>query len=485
MAGYERLYRLGQEGLATELAARGAGTEPVRLLVVITATARPGLAATLGSLAAQGAADWTCSILAPPEQLETVAETVAATLGETAAARNTVTSDPAKLLPASVDPHRLVLFLFAGEQLSPLALAAYAAGLRDHETSVVYADHDAIDPQGRHVQPWFVPGWSPDRLLAQDYIRGAFAARDGSRLRAHFLDLVGPHGSAWRYQLLLALAEPAAGVEHVPRVLWSEPLGVDADRATKEAAAVTAELERRGAGAATVRCEPGLSAPVRRIEWTAPSASSRVSVIIPTTGRMDLVRGILETLAERTAYPDLERIFIDNGRGAHPEGVRALVESGATVIERHEPFNWSRLNNVGAAAASGELLLFLNDDVEAIEPGWMDDLVQQVQRPEVGVVGSLLLYPDGAIQHAGVLLVGHGGGAAHLLQGLDPDDALYLDMQRVRREVSAVTGACLMVERSTFDGGRRLRRGAGGQRQRRRLLPARRGDRPAGAVDAI
>jgi len=448
--GYERLYRLGQAELAATMAERGPGTEPPRSHVVIAAASRPGLAATLGSLAAQREADWTCSILAAPEELTDVLEAVADLPGEAATARCSVTSDPAKLLPASVDPHRLVLFLFAGERLSPLALAAYAAGLRDHETSVVYADHDAIDPQGRHVQPWFVPGWSPDRLLAQDYIRGAFAARDGSRLRAHLPDLVSPQGSAWRYRLLLALAEPAAGIEHVPRVLWSEPLGVEADRASEEAAAVTAELERRGAGAATIRCEPGLSAPVRRIEWPA-AANPRVSVIIPTTGRMDLVQGILETLAERTAYPDLERIFIDNGRGAHPDGVRTLVESGATVIERNEPFNWSRLNNAGAAAASGELLLFLNDDVKAIEPGWMDDLVQQVQRPDVGVVGSLLLYPDGAIQHAGVLLVGHGGGAAHLLQGLDPDDALYLDMQRVRREASAVTGACLMVERSTFE----------------------------------
>ena len=110
-----------------------------------------------------------------------------------------------------------------------------------------------------------------------------------------------------------------------------------------------------------------------------------------------------------------------------------------------------RLNNAGAAAASGELLLFLNDDVEATDPDWMDDLVRQVRRPSVGVVGSMLLYPDGMIQHAGVLLVGHGGGAAHWFQGLDPDDDLYLDLQRVTREVSAVTGACLMVERSVFE----------------------------------
>jgi GT2 family glycosyltransferase len=166
---------------------------------------------------------------------------------------------------------------------------------------------------------------------------------------------------------------------------------------------------------------------------------------------MDLVEGILRTLTSQTSYRDLEVVFIDNSRGAHPDGIRRLTESGATVVERHEPFNWSRLNNAGAEIASGDLLHFLNDDMEAIDSDWMDDLVRHVQRPEVGVVGSMLLYPDGMIQHAGVFLVGHGGGAAHFLQGLDPDDDLYLDLQHVTREVSAVTGACLMVARATFE----------------------------------
>ena len=451
--GYQRLYQKERADLAVDLAGgddRQGRSIGFHVVIACLASPVPGLRATLQSLAGQAEADWTCSLLAESGQVRQIAEVVAAVLGDVAD-RTAVTDDPGELLPSQTEPRHMFAFLLAGEQFSPHALQAFAAASVDDDIGLVYADHDAIDAEGRHVRPWFVPAWSPDRLLSQDYIRGAFVVRDSDWLRDQLRLPFDWRTTAWRYRLLLTLGGSRTRVEHVPHVLWSEPLNDDTSREVAEEAAVAAELERRGEGTATVRRERGLSAPVRRIEWSSVPVLPRVSIIVPTTGRIDLVRGILETLRHRTAYPDLDLVFIDNGRGAHPEGVRALRESGANVVERHEPFNWSRLNNVGAAAASGDLLLFLNDDVEAIDPGWLDDLVSQVRRPGVGVVGSLLLYPDGTIQHAGVLLVGHGGGAAHLLQGLDPEDELYLDMQRVRREVSAVTGACLMVERSTFE----------------------------------
>ncbi len=172
---------------------------------------------------------------------------------------------------------------------------------------------------------------------------------------------------------------------------------------------------------------------------------------MPTTGRRELVADLLGLLDERTAYEPREVVVLDNSRGRNPDGIALLAEAGVTLVECDEPFNWARLSNIGAARASGELLLFLNDDMHADDRGWLDALVQLALEPDVGAVGPLLLYPDGTIQHAGIFLVGHGGGAAHLLQGLDPADDLYLDLQHLTREVSAVTGACLLVRREAFE----------------------------------
>ena len=156
-------------------------------------------------------------------------------------------------------------------------------------------------------------------------------------------------------------------------------------------------------------------------------------------------------LGEHTSYAHKEVIVIDNSRGRHPDGIAELQEAGVTTIERDEPFNWARLSNAGAEQAAGGLLLFLNDDIRATDAEWLDHLVSLAVRPDVGAVGPLLSYPDGSIQHAGIFLVAHGGGAAHLLQGLHPSDSLYLDLQHVVREVSAVTGACLLVRREVFE----------------------------------
>ena len=154
---------------------------------------------------------------------------------------------------------------------------------------------------------------------------------------------------------------------------------------------------------------------------------------------------------ERTDYSNYDVVFIDNGRGANRDGIAFLLSHGHRVIERNEPFNWSRLNNVGASATSGELLLFLNDDIEITEPGWLTELVGHALRPDIGAVGALLTYPDGHIQHAGVVLVGHGGGAMHLLHRMEPGPDVYLGLQSVTREVTANTGACLMVSRRHFE----------------------------------
>lgn len=356
-------------------------------------------------------------------------------------------------LPATRDRDRLVGFLAAGERLAPAALPIMARESRGEDVALLYSDHDAVERTERHVDPWFVPDWSPDHLLSRDYVGGVYLARDTSDLRAMAPRLMASGRRSWRYELLLALSEADGRVLHVPRVLWSASavrLSADdrAHREEEEREAVERALVRRGRPA-LVRSVTAPSGPVRDIRWPI-TRKPRVSVIVPTTGRADLVRRTLHSLREGTDYPDLEIIFVDNSRGRNPDGIALLDGADVRVLERDEPFNWARLNNAGARVAAGELLLFMNDDMEVTSPDWLAEMVRQAMRAEVGAVGALLLFPDGTIQHAGVFLVGHGGGAVHLLHGQDPDGRPYLDLHRVAREASAVTGACLLVQRGRF-----------------------------------
>jgi GT2 family glycosyltransferase len=155
-----------------------------------------------------------------------------------------------------------------------------------------------------------------------------------------------------------------------------------------------------------------------------------------------------------TAGPvPIQLLLVDNG-SVEPE-TQTLVERladrpGVTVLRDDRPFNWAALNNTAASQARADVLLFLNNDVAVPAEGWLEALVRQCRRPEVGVVGARLLYPGGSVQHAGIVL-GLGGAAGHVLVGLPGDEAGYLGMAVRCREVSAVTGACLMTRRQVFE----------------------------------
>ena len=187
----------------------------------------------------------------------------------------------------------------------------------------------------------------------------------------------------------------------------------------------------------------------RRVQWSLPR-TPLVSIIIPTTGNLRFLKPCLDTLKSST-YPAIEVVILDNSRGNYPEGILYAHDQGAVVIECHEPFNWSRLNNIGADKSHGELLLFLNDDIEIIQPDWLEELVSHALRDDVGTVGALLLYPNGAIQHGGVFLVDHGGGARHLFHKQLPGKGIYRELDNCVREVSGNTGACQMIRRDRFE----------------------------------
>jgi ADP-heptose:LPS heptosyltransferase/GT2 family glycosyltransferase len=180
----------------------------------------------------------------------------------------------------------------------------------------------------------------------------------------------------------------------------------------------------------------------------------KVSIIIPTTGACDLIRTAITSIREHTAWPDYEIICLDNIRSddapAERLACKAWIAGHADqVIEIAELFNWSRFNNHGARRASGRYLLFLNDDIEVLDPHWLHGLVEHAQRPEVGVVGPQLLYPDGRVQHAGVFLARHA--ARHAFRFYPRDEPGPFGLALTQRDVISVTGACMMMRRDIFD----------------------------------
>ena len=248
-----------------------------------------------------------------------------------------------------------VLFMEAGEYLMPGALTAISQVLSRHACDLLYSDHDLVDGQGFHSSPVFTPGWSPERVFADNYTGCLHVRAVSSQLVE---DIRGCETANWRYELLLEATRQALNVERVPGVLWSALEGRSETGRSSEMDALSAYLARNGIEAGVTSNEGK-----RSIRWPLQSRP-RVSVVIPTMGKLELLKPCLLSLLENTRYDNYEIIMLDNSRGQYPEGIEFLHQQGLKVIEVNEPFNWARLNNIGAGHADGDYLLFLNDDIE-------------------------------------------------------------------------------------------------------------------------
>jgi GT2 family glycosyltransferase len=188
-----------------------------------------------------------------------------------------------------------------------------------------------------------------------------------------------------------------------------------------------------------------------RTDWAVKT--EKVSIVIPSRNNLRYLQRCLETLVNRTTYPNYEIFVVDN----HSTDEAVLVyytqllenNKNIRVLPYDMPFNFSQACNMGAAAATGSLLLFLNNDVEIVEGGWLDELVRVVQLPGVGIAGARLTYPGGSLQHAGIV-VGMTGHANHVgIKSKAWGKGPY-GPANVRRNVSAVTGACMLVRSDVF-----------------------------------
>jgi O-antigen biosynthesis protein len=401
------------------------------------------LRATLRSLASQAYRSWH-AVITGEAQTRPVEDDVRE---EVAGLAGRITCFPddseADALTARALPRDLVLPLEAGDVLSADALFELACSVNDERgAEFIYADERARNVETGQVEPFLKPDWSPALLLAANYV--------GRPWCATFALLRGTKRPLFRcsqpenFDLVLECTECASRVAHVPRVL--------AHRGERNFE--TGEAQLRALKSAFARrgldwlAEPGLIPGTWR---SRPKARPNhlVSIIISTCGTRGLVRSTIAGLRAAGAYRNIELIVVDNIADAGSALKPWLRANADIVIEMHEPFNWSRFNNVAAQRASGACLLFLNDDIEVLHPDWLEALLEPLAADDVAVAGPQLLYPDRRVQHAGVFLAGPALGR-HAFRSSGEHDPGYFGLALTQREVIAVTGACLLVRAEAF-----------------------------------
>lgn len=315
-----------------------------------------------------------------------------------------------KLASAISDDPAWVMFLSSGDRLAPGTAAIYRAQMHDPSIQVIYADDDALDNLGRRTKPHLKPDWNGELFRHFDFVTGASVIRvNREKILAEFLPIGGAGVTA------RTIDETGRAI-HIKRVLHH--------RATRP----VPKME-----AAVVRSDLPL-----------------LTAIIPTRNRVDLLSKCLAGL-ENVLYPSLEVIVVDNDSDdpATLDYLTALLAKGVRVIRHSGPFNYSAINNRAVAVAKGKLLCLLNNDIEMLAQDWLPIMASQAMRDDVGAVGAKLLYPDGRIQHAGVVTgVGNAAGHAHRL--VKPHEEGYFHRHSLPQFVTAVTAACMVLRRDRF-----------------------------------
>jgi O-antigen biosynthesis protein len=344
-----------------------------------------------------------------------------------------------------------VVRLAPGDALSGDALLTIAAEFaRNPRLALIYTDSDSEDMSGQRA-PAFKPNWSPELLHSLNYIGRAAFFRTAS-VRALGGWHAGP-ADVSQHQLLLRYTADLAKerIAHLPMVLVH----------LRQEYAPTAEEVLAGVGmlqevlnvaGTPAHAEAGRAPGTYRVRYSVPKPSPPVTVVIPTRDRLALLTRCIHSVQELTTYRPLEILVVDNDSRKRETRafLQKLEEEGAARVLRYpHPFNFSAMNNLAARSAGGELLCFLNNDVEAFDPDWLTEMVGLAIQPGVGAVGAKLLYPDNTVQHAGTV-AGLFGVAAHgyLREPRRADG--YLFQLQTTREVSAVTAACMVVRRELF-----------------------------------
>ena len=334
---------------------------------------------------------------------------------------------PAAFKQEAFDNDDRLAVIQAGDVMPPYALAMVAETLVDRpDLAALYSDEDSLGRDNTVEAPIFKPNWSPIFHQAIPYVGRLTFLRHADLVAAGLTaaDLLSDEQAA--LQQLLAAVQPG-NVGHIRRVLYH-----------RHKANVAPPIANATAIQKTQQPEP---------DWP------EVSVIIPTRDAARLLEACINGLKEKTDYPSFNVVLVDNG--SKQIRARALLDNLRAdprfrVLDRPEPFNYAKLSNDGAHATNSPMLVFLNNDIRMIDASWLKNIVRLAMKPEVGVVGAKLLFPNRKIQHAGVVL-GMGGISGHIYRRRRNRVTGYLQQAVNTREMIAVTGACIAVERSKFE----------------------------------
>jgi GT2 family glycosyltransferase len=353
-------------------------------------------------------------------------------------------------LAAELADGEYTAFLDQDDLLAPFALYAIAEAVQDGEPVLLYSDHDYLNSAGERVQPIFKPAYSPDLLRCSMYFGHLLVVRTKELREAG--GLRPEYDGSQDYDLALRLTEKPALVRHIPRMLYhwrqhagSTALDAGAKPFTQAAGqrALTEVVRRRDPNA---QVEAGALANTYRVRWPVPP-DLKASLII-TSRNAGLLGRCLRAIEEHTAHANRELVIVQHRTGDTRALDRLLERQLCVRVPYTGPFNFAVMNNLAARQASGDVLVFLNDDVEPLHAAWLEEMLAHARRWEAGVVGARLVYPSGAIQHAGIA-VGIMDGAGHLHRHtFAADDWKWLPFTR---NVSAVTGTCLAIRKSVFE----------------------------------
>jgi GT2 family glycosyltransferase len=429
------------------------------------------LAAMLKSVERQSFGDWELCLVDDASTSAHVGEALAQAAARDPRIRLVERATNGGIVAASNDALAMargefVALLDHDDALHPDALALVAEALdAAPQTDYVYTDEDKIDEAGHHQGPFFKPDWSPERMRTQMYTCHL------SVMRRALVEEVGGFDPEFEgsqdWDLVLRVTERARQVVHVPRVLYHWRTLATSTAGSGEAAkpwafdagtrAIQAHCERTGVPAVATRDldHPGVYHLDPRLE-----REPKVSIVIPTAGTVReiryeptvLVEHCVASILEHSTYENFEIVVVFD-TGIDPAVLKRLAALGGSrlrLVEFDEAFNFSKKINRGAVHSDGEMLLLLNDDMEAITPNWIERLAMYAGLPGVGAVGGKLLWEDGRLQHVGIAFE-NAGYPGHIYRGFARNWNGYSNSALVAANFLAVTGACMMTRREDFD----------------------------------
>ncbi|MFZ3383347.1 MAG: glycosyltransferase family 2 protein [Candidatus Methanoperedens sp.] len=342
--------------------------------------------------------------------------------------------------------------------LAPFAIFEMVKTLnQDPELDFIYSDKDIISEDGKQrLEPLFKPDWSPEIMLSTNYLTHLCVIRKSlvDKMGGFLSDTDG----AQDWELFMRVMENTNKIHHISKILyhWREsetscalagstakPYIFDAQRNV-----LHNHLKRLGKSAELILIPPG----IWRIKW-AIKVKDKISIIIPTKDNIKKLKPCVESILNKSSYQNFEIIIIDTG-SKEPESLaynnKISINTKIKIINYNKQFNYSAVNNLGEKYATGEILLFLNDDTEVITSDWLEEMAGWIQQDEIGVVGAKLLKPDNTIQHAGVIL-GMQGFAGHPFAGAKDNFNGPFGSTEWYRDYLAVTGACMMIRKKVFE----------------------------------